>query len=136
MAAIDARVNHNPWTESQFATTCSGAVGARESALVAEEDGRVDGFVVISLVVDEASIHTIAVDPAQQRRGLGLLLLNTAVAQMEQAGARVCLLEVRQSNKAARRLYQGLGFMLDGVRKNYYPTADGREDALLMSLAL
>jgi len=52
------------------------------------------------------------------------------------SGAKRCLLEVRASNAAARGLYRSLGFQVDGVRKNYYPAATGREDALLMSREL
>jgi ribosomal-protein-alanine N-acetyltransferase len=51
-------------------------------------------------------------------------------------GIARCLLEVRASNLAAQGLYQSLGFMSDGRRKNYYPKGSGREDALLMSLTL
>ncbi|MCZ6831549.1 MAG: hypothetical protein O7F73_18545, partial [Gammaproteobacteria bacterium] len=47
-----------------------------------------------------------------------------------------CLLEVRCSNGGAIALYRKHGFTEDGVRKNYYPTDGGREDALLMSLNL
>jgi [ribosomal protein S18]-alanine N-acetyltransferase len=136
LAAIDADVSFNPWSERQFAVVCSRSSGYRETALVVEEDGRLQGFVVLSQVLDEGAIHNIAVHRAQQGKGLGRLLLESAVAQLQESGARLCLLEVRRSNKAARRLYEGNGFGLDGVRKNYYPTKDGREDALLMSRPL
>lgn len=133
LAAIDGRVNVNPWSEQQFTAACSGVDSQPASALVVAEGDRVDGFVVIFQVLDEASIHSIAVEPAHQGKGLGQMLLNAALVQMQQAGAMRCLLEVRQSNSAARRLYQRSGFTLDGVRKSYYPTEGGREDALLMS---
>lgn len=133
LAAIDGRVNFNPWSEQQFAAACGGVNTQTASALVVADDDRVDGFVVIFQVLDEASIHSIAVQPAHQGKGLGQMLLNAALVQMQQAGATRCVLEVRQSNSAARRLYQRSGFRLDGVRKSYYPTEGGREDALLMS---
>jgi ribosomal-protein-alanine N-acetyltransferase len=133
LAAIDGRVNFNPWSEQQFVAACSGVDTQPASALVVEEGDRVDGFVVIFQVLDEASIHSIAVQPTQQGKGLGQMLLNAALLQMQQAGATRCLLEVRQSNSAARRLYQRSGFTLDGVRKNYYATEGGREEALMMS---
>ena len=133
LAAIDAEVSFNPWNERQFALVCGTTGGYRETALVAVEDDRLHGFVVFSQVLDEGSIHNIAVRPVHHRKGLGRLLLEAAVAEMIRADARRCLLEVRRSNKAARRLYEGNGFALDGVRKNYYPKEGGREDALLMS---
>jgi ribosomal-protein-alanine N-acetyltransferase len=136
LAAIDTRVNFSPWSEAQFVAACCGHVSARDWALVVEEDGRVDGFVVVARVLDEATIYSIAVDTLQQRKGLGQLLLTAALDLAEQAGATRCLLEVRQSNAAARKLYKRNGFYLDGVRKGYYLTADGREDALLLSKLL
>ena len=136
LAAIDAEVIFNPWNEQQFALVCGTTAGYRESALVAVEDNSLHGFVVFSQVLDEGSIHNLAVRSAYHRKGLGRLLLEAAVAEMIRADARRCLLEVRRSNKAARRLYERSGFALDGVRKNYYPKAGGREDALLMSREL
>jgi [ribosomal protein S18]-alanine N-acetyltransferase len=136
LAVLDASTNANPRTEQQFACACSGIDGAREWTLIVEEDSRVDGFVMVSSVLDEASIHSIAVNPAQQRKGLGLTLLSAALLKMRKTGANRCLLEVRESNAAARRLYERSGFLLDGVRKNYYATESGREHALLLSLNL
>ena len=60
----------------------------------------------------------------------------SALLKMKHDGATRCHLEVRQSNAVARRLYEGNGFKLDGIRKSYYPTEGGREDALLMSRCL
>ena len=134
--AIDARVNFSPWSAAQFGPACRGDVRARDWALVAEEDGRVDGFVVMAQVLDEATVYSIAVDSAQQRKGLGQALLTAALDQAEQAGATRCLLEVRQSNSTARKFYKRNGFYLDGVRKGYYLTEGGREDALLLSKLL
>ena len=73
---------------------------------------------------------------SRQQRGLGLALLQAALRHMRAAGMRRCLLEVRRSNRAARGLYRGAGFDEDGTRKNYYPAAAGREDAILLSRTL
>ena len=136
LAAIDVNVNINPWNARQFAAACGGASINKQCAMVVEEDGRIDGFVVFSQVLDEASIYSIGVHSAQQGKGLGHLLLQAALLKMKEAGATRCFLEVRQSNAVALRLYKGNGFELDGIRKSYYPTEGGREDALLMSRCL
>lgn len=137
LAALERLVNPSPWTESQFNSACSAQAGAStERALLACADRQALGFVVYSLILDEACIHNIAVHPLRQGRGLGRSLLNAALAEAVRRGATRCHLEVRATNQAARGLYEGLGFRLDGVRKNYYPTATGREDALLMSMPL
>ena len=136
LAAIDVNVNINPWNARQFAAACGGATAKEQFAKVVEEGDRIDGFVVFSQVLDEASIYSIGVHSAQQGKGLGHLLLQSALLKMKHDGATRCYLEVRQSNAVARRLYEGNGFKLDGIRKSYYPTEGGREDALLMSRCL
>lgn len=136
LAALDARGQVNPWSESQFAALGREAGSSAETVLVLQSDGRAIGYVVFAQVLDEASIHRIAIHPEQRGLGLGKALLQSALEHMRRTGASRCLLEVRRSNAVARRMYEAHGFDHDGVRKNYYPTPDGREDALLMSLTL
>jgi ribosomal-protein-alanine N-acetyltransferase len=134
LAVLDSLVNPSAWTAAQFNGACTST--AAERAIVAAADARLLGFVVYSLVVDEACIHNIAVQPDCQRQGLGLELLRAALSACSAAGAKRCYLEVRASNRQARRLYEKLEFKPDGVRKNYYSSEAGREDALLMSREL
>ena len=94
------------------------------------------GYALFSTVLDEAELIQIAIDPASQGQGLGARLLKFSMDQLAAEGINRLMLEVRASNTAAIRLYQGLGFMQDAVRKGYYPTANGREDALLMSVSI
>jgi ribosomal-protein-alanine N-acetyltransferase len=136
LAAIDALGQLNPWSEARFAALGSGASSCAETALVADDNGQLLGYVVFAQVLDEASVHRIAVHPEHRGRGLGQALLRAAMEHMRRAGANRCLLEVRESNTIARRMYEANGFGLDGVRKNYYPAPGGREDALLMSRTL
>ncbi len=134
LAAIDAASQVNPWCEAQFTALTSGA--AAQTVLVSDDNGRAVGYVVFDQVLDEASILRIAVHPEFRGRRLGRGLLEAAMTRMRHGGARRCLLEVRRSNAVAQRLYASCGFQVDGVRKNYYPTRSGREDALLMSMSL
>lgn len=133
LASIDACSQVIPWSVEQFAAIASGAGVGAQTALVSETNGRVDGYVVFAQVLDEASVHRIAVHSRRRGRGLGRALLQAALEYAQRRGASRCLLEVRCSNAVARRLYESTGFSVDGVRKNYYPLRDGREDALLMS---
>ncbi len=134
MHEIDAQVGPNPRSEGSYATCCRG--DGDERALVWECAGEVYGFVTYSTVLDQASIHNIAVRPEWQRQGLGRALLGASLEDMRDAGLQRCLLEVRASNIAALALYGDLGFTVDGRRRDYYRVPAGREDALLMSLAL
>lgn len=135
LAELDSLVNPSPWTPTQFRDACAGG-GSPEVALVLEDAGQVAGFVVYSRVLDEGSIHNVAVHPRLQRQGRGAILLSAALERLRAEGARRCQLELRASNAAARALYQAFGFVPDGERRNYYPRAGGREDALLMSRPL
>lgn len=136
LAAIDAGSQIHPWSEAQFAALVSGVGNGAETALVADRNGEVVGYVAFTQVLDEASVLRIAVREHLRGRGFGQALLQAAVERMRRTGASRCLLEVRASNSDARRLYEANGFALDGVRKNYYPAPSGREDALLMSRSL
>jgi [ribosomal protein S18]-alanine N-acetyltransferase len=136
LAFIDAAASENPWSRRQFVSACTGPGAQHESALVAEEETTLCGFVVYSLVLDEASIYNIAVLPHYQRRGLARHLLGITLANLANRGAIRALLEVRASNVAARNLYASFQFQLDSVRENYYPASQGREDAVLMSRLL
>ena len=136
LVEIDALANVSPWSPAQFAVACDSAIEGSESVLVLEHRGQVCGFIIFSSVLDEACIHNLAVHPAQQGGGSGRSLVTAALDFMKRDGAVRCLLEVRESNTAARGLYETLSFQLDGTRKNYYPRPTGREDALLMSRKL
>lgn len=104
--------------------------------LVLDDDGSIEGFIVYSRVLDDASILNIAVPLAGQDLGTGGIILGSALQRMRESGITRCMLEVRESNTVALRLYRAHHFQLDGMRKKYYPTRDAREDALLMSVEL
>ena len=95
-----------------------------------------NALLVYLRVLDEATVANVAVLPQHQGRGLGSQLLAEALRHLASDGVRRCLLEVRASNAVALQLYRRHGFSTDGVRKDYYPDGDGREDALLMSCQL
>lgn len=136
MSAIDGRVSLTAWSEGQFRAACAESSDLqqhREYALVAEHDEQVQGFVVCQVVFDELSILNVAVSPAKQRQGIARALLNQVLATAP-TGVLRCLLDVRESNIAARALYRKMGFDEDGLRRNYYTRPEGREDAVLMSL--
>ncbi|MEQ9463479.1 MAG: ribosomal protein S18-alanine N-acetyltransferase [Haliea sp.] len=136
MARLDAASSPWPWSEAQYLRSCTPVADNRERALLLEAEGKLQGLVVFAREFDDGSIYNIVVAAATRRRGYGLLLLQAAVDALVATGARRCLLEVRKSNTAARRLYAAFGFEVDGLRRNYYPLPAGREDAILMSLDL
>jgi len=83
---------------------------------------------------DEVEILNVATDPAVRRRGVGSALLQALL----RLPGRVLVLEVRESNLAARALYGTAGFVEEGRRKKYYPAlgipTGSREDAVVMKM--
>ena len=85
-------------------------------------------------VAELAEVIDLRVLASERRQGLGRQLLWASLTALGDVDA--VELEVRSSNVAARTLYESLGFSETGSRPNYYATANGREDAILMTLAL
>ncbi len=141
LAMIDATASPHPWSEAQFITVCSDATSSSlnpcsERIQVLVDDDDICGFVVYSQVVDEGCIQSIVVSPLWQGQGMGSFLLLGVLDILSRNGASCCQLEVRESNTVARGLYESFGFRHDGIRQKYYPMANGREDALLLSKSL
>ena len=111
--------------------------GERYLNLKIVEGHQIYGFAICQTVLDEATLFNIAIDPQKQGLGLGRQLLNELITQLRQKGILTLWLEVRESNKKAQALYDSLGFNQVDIRKNYYPTADGkRENAVVMAAYL
>ena len=131
VAAIEAQVSPHPWSLEQFQQSLQSS----HHCWVLESSGRVIGYYLYSLVVGEAEILNIAVAPKHQGHGLGRLLLDHCLLQAAKK-ARMVFLEVRASNFAAIHLYLDNGFNQIGERRDYYRTAQGSEDALMMAKEL
>lgn len=117
-----------PWSRSAFQTELmenSFAV-----YLVLELHGRVVAYGGMWLILDEAHVTNVAVDPAFRGHGLGDAMMRGLIARAVQHGARRMTLEVRRSNVVAQNLYTKLGFVQLGVRRGYY--TDTHEDAFIM----
>ena len=95
---------------------------------VALVDGALVGYGGVMLVVDDAHVTTLAVDPAARRHRIGTRLMLHLVERVLEMGAQHLTLEVRMSNRGAQRLYSRFGMAPVGVRKAYYVD----EDALIM----
>lgn len=98
---------------------------------VAEENGKVLGYVGISCILDEGYITNVAVFPNERGRGIGTALLKRLFSLAGDISLSFISLEVRESNLAAISLYEKLGFKVEGKRKNFY--RDPQEDGLIMT---
>lgn len=90
----------------------------------------VAAFCACSVVADEIHIITIAVSPECQGQGMGTFLMRHVLAEAAAAGAGRATLEVRESNLAARKLYERLGFSIAAIRPKYYESP--QEDGLIL----
>lgn len=117
-----------PWTKEGFFTFLT-----RKDALflVVVEKGRILGYCGLLMVLDEGDITNVAVRPERQREGIGHFLMESMIRLAGELGVTTIHLEVRKGNDTAKRLYERVGFTVDGIRKNYY--SDPQEDALLMT---
>ena len=100
------------------------------TALVVEQEGTVAGFIVGRQVQDEWEIENIAVTDAARRCGLGSRLVGELLDLVRTRGGKSVFLEVRESNRAARSLYEKWAFLEVGRRKMYYQNP--AEDALVL----
>lgn len=127
--AIETKSQTSPWAEQSFRNELGHENGL---VVVAEDKSGVIGFAVAWVVVDEAHIINIGVDPERRRQGIGRKLILELLLQAKDRGATCATLEVRCSNEAAIALYESFGFQRIGLRKRYYP--DNKEDAVVMWL--
>lgn len=132
VADLTRRADPFGWTLRNF----SDAHASGNTLTVLTIDGVTSGIVAVMHVLDESELLEIAVQPAMQGRGYGKALLAQAIALARRNGAVRMFLEVRESNARARKMYTSFGFEETGRRKNYYPTENGREDAILMTAQL
>lgn len=134
LLALEQRVYPFPWAQCHFEDCFKAHYEAW--LLVDRTTSVLAGYLILSFVLDEANLLNLCVNPDYQRRGLGEALLNWATTQAERRSCTSLWLEVRESNQAAQALYRKQGFVEQGRRKGYYPSAAGREDALILALPL
>ncbi|MDX2464711.1 MAG: ribosomal protein S18-alanine N-acetyltransferase [Porticoccus sp.] len=127
---IEQQVTPHPWRESEFLDSY-----AKHRCLVLDVDNSVIGYAIYQIVAGEAEILNIAIAPACQGKGYGRQLLEYMVELVSKQAERF-FLEVRVSNSSAIQLYESVGFVEVCLRRNYYQTADGPEDAILMAMEL
>lgn len=121
----------DPWSEASIASEVHNPLSYW---LVAEDQGRVVGYVGSQSVLDAADMMNLAVAPEYRRKGIGKALVNALANHLQQNNVIALLLEVRVSNTPAIALYEQMGFQQVGIRPNYY--RHPREDALILRKGL
>jgi len=130
VAAIERAVFSDPWSADDF----SECLAAETPFLVAVRGPTVAGYAVAHFAADEGEILNLGVAAAHRRSGIGRALAERLLEDLHDRGVRVVYLEVRESNAAARRLYERLGFAAVGRRARYYRRPV--EDAVILRAAI
>lgn len=124
---LESRCFSDPWSQKILRSTL------REEDcffLTAEENGRICGYLNATHILDELSIHRVAVLPEYRRKGVGTAMLTRMMEFCQDKGLKQIFLEVRQSNLNAQRLYSRFGFEQVGERPHFYQNPD--ETGLVM----
>ena len=133
---IEPTIYSHPWTRGNF----SDSLNSGYSAWVLEENTKNNmnliGYALMMLVMDEVHLLNLSIAKHRQKQGLGFYLLEHLISNAKQYKAGNMFLEVRSSNVSAITLYENMGFNEMAVRRGYYPSENGREDAVLMGLVL
>ena len=134
---IESTIYSHPWTRGNF----SDSLNSGYSGWALEENETVIGYALLMMMMDEAHLLNLSIAKTHQKQGLGRYLLEHMLKIAKSHKATNMFLEVRPSNISAIALYENMGFCEISVRRGYYPadpktSATGREDAVLMGLAL
>ncbi len=121
-----------PWSDSIF----RDCIKAGYRGFVLKHEDTLLGYAILQIGFKESHVLNICVDKPYQERGYARLLLAHMEKMSMAQSAEMMFLEVRPSNPRARALYEANGFNEISVRKNYYDTPTGREDAVVMAKAL
>lgn len=116
-AALEAEVFTLPWTAQDFAQAlCCGYA----YYLVAEEEEYLLGICGLRNIVGEGEITNVAVRQSRRNMGIGRAMMEGLLQRGLEEGIKAFTLEVRESNEAAIRLYETLGFRTEGIRRSFY----------------
>lgn len=129
---IEPHIYSHPWSRGNF----SDSLASGYSAWVLLDGAKIIGYALMMMVLDEAHLLNLSIAKAYQKQGLGRLLLEHMISVAKKHHAANMFLEVRPSNISAIALYENIGFNEMAIRRGYYPAHNGREDAVLMGLAL
>ncbi|WP_244951740.1 ribosomal protein S18-alanine N-acetyltransferase [Pseudoalteromonas luteoviolacea] len=128
--AVEIASHPHPWSEK----TLASCIGGRYFNASLTHGGKLIGYYIAERAGPDYTLMNICVHPQQQGQGLAVLLMESLIKRCIEEQAENLFLEVRASNAPAIALYEKMGLTFMGRRKNYYPTVDGKEDAILMGL--
>ncbi len=128
VAEIEKRSFPVPWSRGAFEKEIKKNLMAKY--IVVEQQNILVAYGGMWIIIDEAHVTNIAVDPDYRGKKFGRQLVEAMIQEALEIGVTRMTLEVRRSNLIAQGLYKSLGFISCGVRPGYYE--DNGEDAIIM----
>lgn len=122
------------WGEAEYCAALDDEAAVRRCLMVGEVEGRVVGFAVGKVAAGVGELESVAVAGEARRQGVGRALCVAVMEWCRARGVGTMELEVRAGSIGAIGLYEGLGFVGVGRRREYY--REPVEDALLMEMEL
>lgn len=119
------------WSKIDFESYLTDSHIIADGAIAEARKTEFGGFILSRLTPPDSEILTFAVDPLRRGLGLGRMLLEKHLDNLERGGARLVFLEVADDNEAALKLYARAGFKEIGRRENYYQRANGERRAAI-----
>ena len=129
---IEETAYPHPWSRGIFEDCLQVGYHCR----VYERSGEIVGYSVHATAAGEGHLLNLCVAPEHRSQGHGRRMLRKVMEEARAQGADTLFLEVRLSNRVAQALYESEGFNEVGRRFDYYPAAEGREDALVYACVL
>ena len=127
IAELEIACFSQPWSKNSLELLTKEGIGV---GMFCSADGKVCAYGGMMCAVDEGQITNIATHPDYRRQGYGRAVLESLIKYAKYNGINSISLEVRESNHAAIALYSGLGFKVEGKRKDFYTKPV--ENALIM----
>jgi ribosomal-protein-alanine N-acetyltransferase len=130
---IELSAHIAPWTKGII----RDCIKIGYDCFVIEKSGRVHGFAIMRVLMNECHLLNICISPRMQGKRLGESLLLSLIEWAQAKELVSILLEVRPSNEVAKKMYKKHQFTEIAHRKNYYQNPDStKEDALVLTLLL
>jgi ribosomal-protein-alanine N-acetyltransferase len=126
---IEQEIFSDPWSKEDF---MSAICAPNNGYLVVVVDDKIVGYCGYWGIAGEGYIYNVAVKKEYRQQQIGYFMLQKMINDSKEEGIGSFTLEVRSSNIAAIRLYEALGFVAAGTRKDFY--SKPKEDAVIMWL--
>ncbi len=132
IVSIECKTSPEPWSEAALYRDV--VENGQALVIVADVEGRIVGYADVWMIPGEFQLNNIAVVEEFRGNHLAENMLQVLIATSRELSLETITLEVRESNTAARRLYEKCGFAVVGERPGYY--VDNGEKAILMDLSI